>query len=139
MKKYQLIHCLNDSQIKDLHSLYEQEWWTKGRELDGVKKMLFHSDLIFGFCEPSTLKLISFARILTDFVYKALIFDFIVSSDYRNQDLGNKMMSEILKHSQLKSIQHFELYCLSNRTSFYERLGFIQNTNGLILMRRELE
>jgi hypothetical protein len=36
---------LDAQQIRELHSLYQGEWWTRGRSLDDVKVMLAHSDL----------------------------------------------------------------------------------------------
>ena len=34
------VDALSESQIEDLHKLYQGEWWTKDRTLDDVRKML---------------------------------------------------------------------------------------------------
>jgi hypothetical protein len=45
---------LNDSQIIDLYNLYQSEWWTKGRKLEDVRKMVDHSDEVIAFSDPET-------------------------------------------------------------------------------------
>jgi hypothetical protein len=40
---YELIEQLSDDQIEDLHRLYQSEWWTKGRQLPDIRRMLQHS------------------------------------------------------------------------------------------------
>ena len=42
---------LTETQIEDLHRMYQSEWWTKGRKLPDVRRMLENSDVIIAFCE----------------------------------------------------------------------------------------
>lgn len=56
---------------------------TDDRQRDDVTRMLEHSDEIIGLVDSETEKLIAFARILTDYTYKGLIFDVIVAQPYR--------------------------------------------------------
>ena len=86
------ITSLNDTQIRQLHQLYQNEWWTKGRTLDDVRRMLDHSDYLFGLCEPQTDDLVAFARVLTDRIFKAFILDVIVAPRHRGHRVGAAMM-----------------------------------------------
>ena len=129
--------ALDDTQIRRLHQLYQNEWWTKGRTLEDVRRMLEHSDYVFGLCEPETNDLVAFARVLTDRVYKAFIFDVIVAPEHRGAHVGAAIVDRILQHPDLASVKHFELYCLPELVPFYERWGFSADVGGIVLLRRQ--
>lgn len=126
---------LTTEHIQDLHQLYQSAWWTKGRALADVQKMLRHSNLIIGYAEVDTGKLVAFARVLTDYVYKALIFDVIVAESHQKTGLGRALMDALLNHPNLKTVQHFELYCLPEMAPFYHKWGFTQKLGKLRFMR----
>ena len=86
---------LTGEQIVQLWGMYQGEWWSRGRRLDDVRRAVQHSDLIFAFCDPDTGGLAAFARVLTDFVYKAVIFDVIVAREYRNLGVGRMLLDAI--------------------------------------------
>jgi predicted GNAT family N-acyltransferase len=133
----QPVTSLTDAQIHQLHRLYQNEWWTQERTMEDVRRMLQHSDYIFGFCEPVNMNLVGFARVLTDLVFKALIFDVIVAPGYRDQGVGRLIMTRIFEHPDLLSVKHFELYCLPELIPFYERWGFSSDVGGIVLLRKE--
>lgn len=85
---FEIIERLNSDQIEELHGMYQMEWWTKGRTLTDVQSMIENSDVIVAFVGIQDKELIAFARVLTDYVYKALIFDVIVKPSYRGRQLG---------------------------------------------------
>ncbi len=37
---------LTGTQIEELHALYQSEWWTKGRQLAEVRRMLQHNEFL---------------------------------------------------------------------------------------------
>ena len=132
---FKVIEEIEENHIKDLHLIYQLEWWTEGRQLEDIKKMLQNTDVIVAFCDSKTKKLFAFARVITDYVYKALILDVIVERSYRKKDLGKTLMESILNHNSLKSVNHFELYCLPEMVSFYKKFGFSEKLNSLVFMR----
>ena len=129
------ISKLTDEQILDLHRLYQAEWWTKGRELADVRKMLQGPAIVIAFCDSSTKRLVAFARVITDGVYKALIFDVIAAPEERGKGLGRSLIESILAHPRLRGVRHFELYCLPELVPFYEQWGFTDNLGDLHFMR----
>jgi predicted GNAT family N-acyltransferase len=133
----QYIERLTVPQMEQLHQLYQGEWWTKGRSLADVRTMIEGSDHVFGFCEPRSERLVAFARVLTDGVFKALIFDVIVDPAYRGRGLGKDIMNRILEHPTLSRVKHFELCGLSEMIPFYTRWGFTAELGELCFMRRE--
>lgn len=131
------VEQLTKSQQDDLYRLYQNEWWTADRRHDEVLRAVERSDEIVGLVDPDTERLIAFARILTDYTYKALIFDVIVDQSHRGENLGRELMDRILSHPRLAGVDHFELYCLGELTSFYEQWGFTDELGDLRLMRHE--
>ncbi len=130
------IHTLTPSQIMDLHRLYRSQWWTRDRTLDETRSIVRHSNLILGFVDTRGC-LIAFARVLSDFTIKALIFDLIVDESHRRKGLGSALLQTILDHPSLSRVRHFELYCLPEMAPYYESLGFKNLNHELILMRKE--
>ena len=129
-----VIHRLNDAQIEQLYQLYQQEWFTKGRSRENVHEMLKHTDFAFGFCPLDEHDLIGFARVISDWMYKAFVFDVIVDQRYRNKGIGEYIMNTIFNHPVLKSVSHIELYCPEKLAPFYEKMGFERRTS--LLLRR---
>jgi len=130
------IDRLSDAQARDLHALYQNEWWTRGRTLEETLAMLRHTDLLFGVSEKATGRLVAFARVLTDTVFKAFVFDVIVAPERRGQGLGTRLLRRIIAHPELRGVRHIDLACQPELTAYYERLGFTTEVGGSLLMRR---
>jgi hypothetical protein len=60
------IDRLTEAQAHELVALYQKEWWTKGRQLEDVRRMLEQTDIVVAFCERESRRLVAFARVLTD-------------------------------------------------------------------------
>ena len=46
------VSSLTEEQVRQLHAMYQQEWWTKDRALADVRVMLRHTDYVFGAASP---------------------------------------------------------------------------------------
>ncbi len=130
------IDTLTPQQIEDLFRLYSNQWWTRDRTLDETRSLVEHSSLIVGFADARG-HLVAFARVLSDFTIKALIFDLIVDEPYRHKGLGKALLQTILNHPRFSRVRHFELYCLPEMASYYESIGFQELNHELILMRKD--
>jgi predicted GNAT family N-acyltransferase len=135
MERYRTVSELTEQQISELTDLYINEFWSQNRTRQDVTKMLVASDIIIGLVDECD-RLICFLRVLTDFVYRAFIFDVIVKPIYRNQSLGKKFLDSVVHHPQLQSVEYSGLYCLAEMIPFYERWGFTSGSGGLQLMIR---
>ena len=133
---YNNVDRLTEAQAIQLHALYQREWWTAGRTLEDVRAMLAGSDHLYGICEGETAQLAGFARVLTDGVFKALVFDVIVESAHRGQQIGRKLMERVLSDPRLARVKHFELYCLEEMAPYYEQWGFTSDLGELRFLRR---
>ncbi|MBK8185914.1 MAG: GNAT family N-acetyltransferase [Cellvibrio sp.] len=131
----QLIHQLSEPQVHQLHQLYQNEYWSKGRTIEDTFRCVEGSSILFGFVEGDDL--VAFARVVTDYVFKAFIFDVIVSEKLRAQGVGKKIIESILDHTDLQKVKHIELYCLPELFGFYNQFGFTHDMGAMQLMRRD--
>ena len=125
---------LAEMQIRQLHQLYQREWWTKGRTHEQTRRCIDGSQLCVGLLDSDD-NLVAFARVVTDFTFKALIFDVIVAGGARGCGLGRRLMALIKNHEKLRDVQSFELYCLPALNGFYARYGFSDDVGEVRLMR----
>ena len=130
----QVIYEFTEEQIENLQELYRREWWTDTRTLAETKACVEGSQISIGIVDAAG-RLQGFARVLTDFTFKALIFDVIVSQGCRGTGLGDRLMELIMSHERLRRVKHFELYCLPEMYAFYERCGFSPDVGDITLMR----
>lgn len=101
--------------------LFEQASWTFGRTLEGTKEMLARTDLVISAWDETHL--VGCGRVLTDYVYRASIWDVIVDSHYQGQEVGSQIINHIVHHPSLKRVDLFWL-CTRDKQAFYESLGF---------------
>jgi GNAT superfamily N-acetyltransferase len=134
---FEAIEYLTDEQIEDLYRLYQNQWWTRKRQRADIERMLQYSNLIVAFCDPQSKRLLAFSRILTDRVYRALIFDVIVDASHRGKGLGRILMDAIVNHPVLQSVGSLGLICLPEMIPFYQKWGFTDDVGQLRLMRKK--
>ena len=132
---YRIVSQLTENQISELLDLYKNEFWSNKRTLQDVVQMLAASDIIIGLVDDNE-KLIGFTRLLTDFVYRAIVFDVIIKPTHRNMKLSSKLMDAVVNHPQLKSIDWIALCCLPEMIPYYERWGFTSKFSKIQLMFR---
>lgn len=137
MSGYRFVEQLDDRLRSDLMELYRHEWWTNQRHEEDVVRMLHHTDLVVGVCADPGGQLVGFARVLTDRVFKALIFDVIVAQAHRQTGLGRRLIQYVIDHSMLADVRHIELYCRPELIPFYEQSGFTASLPGVNLMRKD--
>lgn len=127
---------LSENQIKQLHKLYIQEWLTEERSLEETQKVVRHSQVIIAMVDEKDV-LVGFVRVLTDYTFKAMIFDLIVSSNCRRKGIGKRLLALVLGHKSLDAVKHFELYCLEEMGGFYEQFEFSGKLGKLKFMRMQ--
>lgn len=118
------IEQLSETQIQQLYESYQSEWWSRGRSLEDVRLMLENTSLIVAFAERDTGRLVAFSRILTDFVFRATIYDVIVMPDWRGYGVGRLLMDAVSAHPRLQRVSSIWLSCAEDKVAFYEKWGF---------------
>lgn len=68
------LRTFGPKQVEEVHSLYLNEWWANRRTLDETRRVVANSTMNFGIVRRSTGELVSYARVLSDLTFKAVIF-----------------------------------------------------------------
>jgi len=114
--------------------LFEQSIWAKGRTLPDAQDMVKHTNVFITAWDGA--RLVGCGRALTDYVYRASIWDVIVDGQYQGQDIGTEIIHRILSHSTLQRVELFWL-CTRDKQAFYETLGFSAKEQiGMVWDRR---
>ena len=121
---YLQVTTLTVAQVEELCRLYHAQWWTGERTVDGVRRMLEGSDAVIGLTDAKTDKLVAFCRVLSDGVYRAVVYDVIVADSHQSRGLGRTLMDAVMGHPVVAHVARVELFCLPDMVSFYEKWGF---------------
>lgn len=132
---YTIIHELSPGQLDDLMQLFAPEFWTSHRNRQDVARMIANTDLVFAAVD-SDGHLVGFCRVMTDFVYRATLFDVIVSPQVRGEGVGKLLVDAVLNHPRLRDVEAIDLSCKPEMLPFYEKWGFSTDLSGTIFMRR---
>jgi GNAT superfamily N-acetyltransferase len=122
--------------LPQLMDLFASAWWTAGRTIGDVTRMLAASDLVFALNYRPAGRLVGFARVITDGVYLAVVLDVIVAPGSRGSGLGAMLLEAIVGHPRLAAVRSVELVCQPNLVPFYRRWGFTEQVGRSRLMRR---
>lgn len=118
-----------------LLALFEQTDWARGRALEDIQRMLVETDVMISAWDGS--RLVGFGRVLTDYVYRASIWDVIVDVSYQDQDIGKGLVQRILRHTSLVRVELFWL-CTRRYQGFYASLGFSdKEQTGMVWNRQK--
>ena len=119
-----IITEIEDKYLPELKVLFDLNPISEGRSLDEIKQLLDNTDLVIGCIDSDAKKVIGIGRVLTDYVYKAWIYDVRVSEDFRSKGIGTLIIESILENSKLNHVKHFDLICDPETKPFYEAMGF---------------
>ena len=122
--------------IDQLLELYRSADWAKNRTAEEADAVLSHSSLVFTLWEEE--RLAAFARVLTDFIFRAAIYDVIVHPRVQRKGVGRALIDKVLTYPALKKVPVFHLLTRDKR-AFYEKLGFVaaqeRGYSAMILVR----
>ena len=118
--------------LKKLQVLFNQNTlWAKDRTLDQIKRMLANSNVIITIWYKNNL--VGFGRATTDQVYRAVLWDIVVSQNVQRVGLGKIIVEELLKDKKINSAEKIYLMTTDSK-DFYKQLGFKVNTNQFLMI-----
>jgi ribosomal protein S18 acetylase RimI-like enzyme len=91
--------------------------------------MLAHTDYHFSAWDGQ--RLVGFARVLTDGVYRATLWDVVVHPDYQGRGVGEELVNRVLTHPVLSTVEKFWLNT-RDKSAFYEKFGFVRSDQGMV-------
>ncbi|MUV60463.1 GNAT family N-acetyltransferase [Halobacterium sp. CBA1126] len=106
---------------ENLQSLYrEYDWWAD-RDDEAVRRALRNTDETVLLREDGDP--VAAARVLTDYVYYAMVYDVIVAENHRGEGLGKELMAAVRDHPRLQDVAP-SLLAREGLVPFYEQCGF---------------
>ena len=117
--------------LKKLQILFNQNaLWAKDRNIGQIKTMLANSNVIITLWKKNNL--VGFGRATTDKVYRAVLWDIVVSKDLQRIGLGKVLVEELLKDKKIYSAEKVYLMTTDSK-DFYKQLGFKVNINQTLM------
>ena len=111
--------------VKGLHKLKElldeEAFWANGRDYKSLRKMLFHSTEIISIWEEDCL--IGFGRATSDKIYRAVLWDIVVKSEFKGVGIGKLIVENLINQKSIKNVERVYLMTTKKR-SFYTKFGF---------------
>ena len=86
----------------ELQDLYRYTGWGRSRSVEGIQAMLDGTSICFSARHQD--KLVGFCRMITDFVYRASLWDVIVHPAHQGQGLGSSLVDYALNHPAIRGI-----------------------------------
>ena len=120
---------LDADDTDDFRSLVREYGWWDDRERDDVARALANTDLAVGIREHGTETdaadgdLVAAARVITDFVYYARVYDVVVARDRRGDGVGRELVESVVDDDRLEDVNPV-LLCREGLVPFYESVGF---------------
>lgn len=106
---------------RDLAALYEEYGWWADRTVPELREALSNTLVAVGLRDEG--ELIAAARVVTDGVYYAKLYDVIVAADRRGEGIGTRLLAAVESHPDLRDVW-LSVTCREGLTEFYERAGF---------------
>jgi predicted GNAT family N-acyltransferase len=106
----------------ELCALYrEYDWWAD-RDAENVRRALRNTDETVLLRDEDGDPVAS-ARVMTDYVYYAMVYDVIVAEAHRGDGLGAELMAAVRDHPRLQDVAP-SLLAREGLVPFYENCGF---------------
>lgn len=132
MNKYIVSDDKSKLDINFIHSFITNSYWGKGRSLEEVTKTIDNSDC-FGIYNNN--KQIGFARVVSDYVIFAYLFDVFITEEYRGKGLSKILLNEVFENRKYKKIKKWYL-ATQDAHGLYEKFGFQSIANPERLMEK---
>ena len=118
--------------LEKLQVLFNQNTsWAQGRTIEHIKQMLANSNVIITLWKNNNL--VGFGRATTDKIYRAVLWDIVVSKDEQRVGLGKVIVEELLKDKKINSAEKVYLMTTDSK-NFYTQLGFKTNIHQTLMM-----
>ena len=139
-----VVHGVPDDCLDDVVRLLRSTGWAADRDRDGVRRMLDNTDVVVCLVREwsEAVEVVGFARVLTDYEYRAYVEDVVVGVPYRGCGLGSQLVEAVCAHPDLVDVERLVLECRADLVDFYEPFGFEpvpSQARLLIRERRECE
>jgi len=112
--------------IDQLHKLFVSVGWSPDSPLpDGLKKGFMqswiHSTLVVSAWDDE--RLIGAVRVLSDTIFRSIIYDLLVSPEYQGKGIGSELIRRCKSHFP---DSEWLVGCDKKNSGFYKKIGFTE-------------
>ncbi|MDR1048636.1 MAG: GNAT family N-acetyltransferase [Synergistaceae bacterium] len=122
---------------EELQDLYRYTRWGRSRSVEGIGAMLAGAGGMI-FSARLDFKLAGFCRVVTDFVYRASLWDVIVHPEHQGKGLGSALVDYALTHPAIVNIPLIMTFT-SEWIPFMASRGFETDPRAMVMLRRPIE
>ena len=117
--------------IQQLMKLFDENtFWATNRNSRDIKTMIKNSDVVVSLWSKN--KLIGFGRAKTDSIYRAVLWDIVISDSYKNKGYGSLLIKNLIKSKELIHVK--KIYIMTtNHREFYNKNGFTSSHPQILL------
>ena len=95
--------------------------------LENFNVPFIHSTLVFSAWDED--KMVGCVRVLSDTMFRSIIYDLAVLPEYQNQGIGSELVNKCI---EAYPNSEWSLETIPERVSFYEKLGFEINKEPIL-------
>jgi predicted GNAT family N-acyltransferase len=126
-----VVRTLDRGDAPGLYALFQSHEGWDWRKIEDVRAAVANAADAVGLVDTETGELVAAARILTDFVFYARIYDVIVAADHCGQGLGTRLLEAVVERPAVTETKRVTLSCDERLVGFYEQVGFaVEETDG---------
>ena len=118
--------------INFIHSFLKNSYWAKDRSLEDVIETINNSDC-YGIFENN--KQIGFARVVSDYVLFAFLFDVFIVEEHRGRGLSKTLLNAVFENPIYKKVRKWYL-ATKDAHDLYQKFGFQPLTRPERLMEK---
>lgn len=113
---------LDEADAPAVAALYDDHDWWADRGVEEVREALANTELALGI--EADGRLVASARVVTDAVFYATVYDVIVAADRRGEGAGHELMEAVVSHDLVAAVETVDLRCREGLVPFYRAVGF---------------
>ncbi|WP_035984912.1 GNAT family N-acetyltransferase [Leptolyngbya sp. KIOST-1] len=111
-------------------------FWAKDRTRAEMATAIAHSYPVVTAWDGH--QLIGFARATSDGVFRATIWDVVISPDYQGGGLGRRLVETLVAHPHMSRVERVYLMT-THQQGFYKRIGFEENASTTMVLYNSAE
>ena len=113
---------LKPGAVRQLQRLLSADsFWAQGRKCSELRTMLHGSQASVSAWDHG--RLIAYGRATSDGVYRAVLWDVVVSQTHQGKGLGRRIVERLLRAPSLKHVERTYIMT-TNSWEFYTQVGF---------------
>ena len=111
--------------------LDEETFWADGRDYKNLRKMLVNSTEIISIWQKDSL--IGFGRATSDKIYRAVLWDVVVKSEFKGVGIGKLIVENLINTKSIKNVERIYLMT-TKKSNFYTKFGFKQTIKQKLMI-----